>query len=107
LRTVVRDRYRVATTVAYGPRYLHSTGQLHKGGPAGGVFVQLTGDDAEDVRIPGAGHGFSTLKAAQALGDLEALTAAGRRVIRLHLKGRQTSGLDKVVQLFRSAAKKT
>ena len=92
--------------MAYGPRYLHSTGQLHKGGPTTGVFLQITGDDAEDPAIPGAGYGFSTLKAAQALGDLQALSEARRRIVRLHLKGKQLAGLDKLAQLVRALVKR-
>ena len=69
----------VATTVGLGPRFLHSTGQLHKGGPATGVFVQVVGDDPDDVPIPGAAYGFSTLKHAQADGDLVTLLERGRR----------------------------
>ncbi len=103
LRTVLRDRLKLATTVAFGPRYLHSTGQLHKGGRPNGVFIQLTGEDKEDMVIPGAGYGFSTLKAAQALGDLEALRDAGRRVVRVHLKGKQTIGVEQLVQMLRKA----
>jgi len=106
IRALLRDRLRIATTVAYGPRYLHSTGQLHKGGPATGVFLQLTGDDAEDLAIPGAGYGFSTLKAAQALGDLQALAEARRRIVRLHLRGKPAAGLDKLAQLVRGLVKK-
>jgi RpiB/LacA/LacB family sugar-phosphate isomerase len=103
LRTVLRDRLRVATTLGYGPRYLHSTGQLHKGGPNTGVFIQLTADDREDVAIPGAGYGFSTLKAAQAQGDLQALRDGGRRVLRLHLRGQPGSALDALVRRARRA----
>ena len=88
--------------MAFGPRYLHSTGQLHKGGRPNGVFIQLTGEDREDMAIPGAGYGFSTLKAAQALGDLEALRAAGRRVARVHLTGGQASGVERLVQVLRN-----
>src|SRR5262249_58249989 len=77
LRTVLRDRLKVATTVAYGPRYLHATSQLHMGGPPNGLFLQLTGDDKKDGLIPGAGYGFATLKPAQALGDLQTLQARG------------------------------
>jgi hypothetical protein len=106
LRTILRDRLRVATTVAYGPRFLHSTGQLHKGGPPTGLYLQITGDDADDIAIPGAGYGFSTLKAAQALGDLQALSEIGRRVARVHLKGKQGPGLDKLVNAFRGLARK-
>jgi glucose-6-phosphate isomerase/transaldolase/glucose-6-phosphate isomerase len=84
LRTAIRDRRRVATTVGFGPRFLHSTGQLHKGGPNTGVFLQLTVDDPVDVPIPGQPYTFSTLKQAQALGDLQSLRAHGRRVLRIH-----------------------
>ncbi|CAN5840841.1 hypothetical protein BH24ACT3_BH24ACT3_12200 [soil metagenome] len=73
VRAVLRDRHLVATALGLGPRYLHSTGQLHKGGPPSGVFVQVVGDDPVDVEIPGAEYGFSTLKQAQAAGDLLAL----------------------------------
>ncbi|MEX2269836.1 MAG: hypothetical protein WD690_00100 [Vicinamibacterales bacterium] len=73
-----------ATTVGIGPRYLHSTGQYHKGGPDTGVFIVITGEDATETEVPGAGYSFSALKRAQALGDLQALAAHKRRVIRLH-----------------------
>lgn len=83
----VRDRMRqllsVPVTIGIGPRYLHSTGQLHKGGPDKGVFIQVVGDDPEDVDIPGRDLTFSQLKQAQAAGDLAALEAAGRRVGRV------------------------
>src|SRR3954451_5609416 len=83
-RLVVRDRYRVAVTVGFGPRFLHSTGQLHKGGPATGAFVQVVdGERDADVSIPGADHTFGELIDAQALGDVKALRARGRRVARV------------------------
>ncbi len=106
LRVLLRDRLKIATTVAYGPRFLHSTGQLHKGGPATGLFLQITADDTDDLAIPGAGYGFGTLKAAQALGDLQALSEAGRRVARVHLKGKQGPRLEKLVSAFRGLARK-
>src|SRR5712691_8939027 len=106
LRMLLRDRLKLATTVAFGPRYLHSTGQLHKGGPPSGMFIQITGDDKEDMAIPGAGYGFSTLKAAQALGDLQALRDSGRRVIRVHVTGKQTQGVEQLIQLAQKAFKK-
>ncbi len=84
-RTAIRDRYRVATTVGLGPRFLHSTGQLHKGGPPSGVFIQVVGDDPVDVPIPGKPFGFSTLKHAQAEGDLTTLQAHGLRAGRVTL----------------------
>ena len=91
LRRKIRDRHRVATTVGYGPRFLHSTGQLHKGGGGGGLFVQFTNSRRRDAAIPDtAGKqessvGFATLKMAQALGDKQALQDNQRRVIRIHL----------------------
>ncbi|CAN5682707.1 hypothetical protein BH20ACT2_BH20ACT2_09050 [soil metagenome] len=84
-RTALRDELLVATTFGLGPRFLPSTGQLHKGGPPTGVFVQVVGPDPDDVEIPGAGYGFSTLKQAQAAGDLETLRRRGLRVARVDL----------------------
>jgi len=106
VRTLVRDRLRMATTVGFGPRYLHSTGQLHKGGRPNGLFIQITSEDKDDLPIPGSSYGFSTLKAAQALGDLQTLRDAGRRVIRLHLTGRPTIGLQQLVQLVQAVTRK-
>jgi transaldolase / glucose-6-phosphate isomerase len=81
----IRDRFAVATTLAYGPRYLHSTGQLHKGGPNTGVFVQVLEEPREDRAIPGRSYTFGRLIAAQAAGDLAALRERGRRVARVPL----------------------
>jgi hypothetical protein len=85
LRVAVRDRLKVATTAGFGPRYLHSTGQMHKGGTANGFYIQITADDTEDVAIPGESYTFGTLKSAQAQGDYEALKQKGRPIIRVHL----------------------
>jgi len=87
LRVAIRDTHCVATTFGFGPRFLHSTGQLHKGGPGSGVYVQVTVDDAVDVDIPGQPFSFSVLKQAQAQGDLESLRNHGRRVLRVHVGG--------------------
>jgi len=90
-RLALRDRLRVATTLGYGPRFLHSTGQLHKGDAGRGLFIQITADDQRDVPIPDEARNpkssisFGVLKMAQALGDHQALLDAGRRVIRFHL----------------------
>jgi transaldolase/glucose-6-phosphate isomerase len=84
VRVLVRDGLGIATTAGFGPRFLHSTGQLHKGGPASGVFLQLTAEPHRDLPIPGWQESFGTLIAAQALGDLRSLQARGRRVMRLH-----------------------
>ncbi len=105
IRQRVRDARRVATSVGFGPRYLHSTGQVFKGGPATGMFVLLTTDDAAvDLPVPGRSCTFGAVKMAQALGDLEVLSARGRRVIRLHLEGGAGAGLERVAPLFDHAA---
>jgi transaldolase/glucose-6-phosphate isomerase len=83
IRLRLRDRLRVATTLGYGPRYLHSTGQLHKGGPPTGHFIQITDPAGDDVAIPGETYGFRELEAAQAEGDLQALRARGRPAVRI------------------------
>jgi hypothetical protein len=84
-RAAVRDRTRAATTLGVGPRYLHSTGQYHKGGPETGAFLLLTGEDATSTPVPDAPYTFSILKRAQAIGDLQALQAHGRKTVRIHL----------------------
>ncbi|MGC2305419.1 glucose-6-phosphate isomerase [Candidatus Binatus sp.] len=90
IRRAVVERYGVATTFGYGPRCLHSTGQLHKGGPNTGVFIQITQDHRESILIPGAPYDFAQLNQAQYLGDFQSLEAHGRRVIRVHLAGHDT-----------------
>lgn len=87
LRAAIQTWTGAATTLGFGPRFLHSTGQLHKGGPDCGVFLQITQETPADLDIPGQGISFATLERGQALGDLEALMARGRRVIRVHLEG--------------------
>jgi glucose-6-phosphate isomerase len=84
LRVGIRERTGMAVTHGIGPRYLHSTGQYHKGGPDTGLFVLLTSDDATITVVPETGFSFSVLKHAQALGDFDALAAAGRDVLHLH-----------------------
>ena len=81
IRESVLMRHHIATTSGHGPRFLHSTGQLHKGGPQTGVFIQILGDYAEDIPIPGKPFTFGQLKRAQAIGDREALIKHGRPVI--------------------------
>ncbi|MBI1845991.1 MAG: ribose 5-phosphate isomerase B [Candidatus Rokubacteria bacterium] len=87
LRVLIRDCTHLATTVGYGPRYLHSTGQLHKGGPPTPIAVIFAAEDAGDLPIPGERHGFGTLKMAQALGDLATLREAHRRALWMPLAG--------------------
>ena len=85
LRCKVTARHGIATTMGYGPRFLHSTGQLHKGGPGSGLFLQLTGEHAHDLTIPGAPYTFGVLADGQAVGDLRALLASLRRAVRVDL----------------------
>jgi transaldolase/glucose-6-phosphate isomerase len=104
LRVAIRDEHRVATTLGFGPRFLHSTGQLHKGGPDSGLYIQVTTDDAIDVAIPGQPFTFSILKQAQAQGDLQSLRDHGRRVIRLHIRGDLALGLSRLTDSVIHAA---
>lgn len=87
IRANILNKTGLATTLGFGPRFLHSTGQLHKGGPNNGVFIQITRDNESDIMIPGEEYSFGILERAQAAGDLEALLIRNRRAIRLHLKG--------------------
>jgi transaldolase / glucose-6-phosphate isomerase len=106
LRLILRDGLKLATTVGYGPRYLHSTGQLHKGGPARGLYILFTAEDEQDTPIPGEPYGFAALKQAQALGDYEALRSKGLPVLRFHMGARVQAGLDHVTELMKSAMDK-
>jgi transaldolase/glucose-6-phosphate isomerase len=92
LRSAIRDATKATTTFGYGPRYLHSTGQLHKGGPPSGRFLVVVHDGAEDVAIPGRPYSFRALKNAQAAGDLETLRSRGRRAEWLRLEGDDVAG---------------
>lgn len=103
IRHEVRDRFHVATSVGFGPRFLHSTGQAHKGGPNSGVFVQITCDDAADVAVPGRSYTFGVVKAAQARGDLQILAERGRRLLRVHLGGDVRAGLARLRALVQQA----
>ncbi len=87
LRGKILNTVNKATALGFGPRFLHSTGQLHKGGQAGGLFIHFTKDAEVDFEIPGEGMSFGTLQRAQALGDLQALVQKDRRALRVHLKG--------------------
>ena len=98
LRERVTQKYGIATTVGYGPRFLHSTGQLHKGGPASGLFLQLTADHTPDVAIPGWPISFGTLADAQALGDLQALQDLGRRTVSFHMEREYVRGIRRLVE---------
>ena len=97
LRLKLRARCRAATTVGFGPRFLHSTGQLHKGGAGNAVFLQITCDKKVDLEIPGEKYSFGVLQAAQAAGDFLSLTSRGYRVARFHLGGDAAKGLDRLI----------
>ena len=100
LRRHLRDALKVATTTGYGPRFLHSTGQLHKGGSDQGVFLQLTAEDGEDVPIPDFPCGFATLVKAQALGDFQSLASRDRRALSLNLGKDVEKGLSTLHHLI-------
>jgi transaldolase / glucose-6-phosphate isomerase len=97
LRTRIREKTNATTTFGYGPRYLHSTGQYHKGGPPNGVFVQLYHQADEDVEIPDAGYGFEHLKRAQALGDAQTLREHGLTVVRVELEGDPAEAIERIL----------
>jgi glucose-6-phosphate isomerase len=94
LRLHLRKQFKLATTLGFGPRYLHSTGQFHKGGPNTGIFLLLTADDPQEVDIPGSPFPFGTLLRAQATGDLQALRQHGRRVVRIHVGQDVRTGIE-------------
>jgi transaldolase/glucose-6-phosphate isomerase len=107
LRTWLVGRYKLATTIGYGPRFLHSTGQLHKGDGGRGFFLQITSEDKEDLPIPDelgsskSSVSFGVLKEAEALGDMQTLLAAGRRVISFHIRGNAPDVLDRLTEELR------
>lgn len=103
--TIARDRH-VATTSGYGPRFLHSTGQLHKGGGDNGVFLQLTGGPGEDVPIPNEKFGYGALARAQAIGDFQSLATRGRRALSIDLGQDIDAGLEQLAQAVKNAAVK-
>jgi glucose-6-phosphate isomerase len=103
-RRHIRNRTRAATMFGYGPRYLHSTGQLHKGGPNTGVFVIVTAAPREDLPIPGEPFSFGTLELAQALGDFASLDATGRRAIHLHLPSADAAMLTEALHAVERSA---
>ena len=98
LRHKVAEKHQIATTFGYGPRFLHSSGQLHKGGPASGLFLQLVTDHEDDIRIPGQTYSFATLADAQAIGDLQVLQALGRRVAMVKLGKDTASGIRRMIE---------
>ena len=103
IRHAVRDKKKVATVLGFGPRFLHSTGQAYKGGPNSGVFLQITGDDAKDLPVPGQKYTFGIVKAAQARGDFAVLAERGRRALRVHLGKNLKAGLSMLARAVQKA----
>ncbi|KUG08112.1 hypothetical protein [Solirubrum puertoriconensis] len=103
LRAQVQQQHHIATTSGYGPRFLHSTGQYHKGGPDTGLFIQFTVDHPQDLQLPGRSYTFGTFKNAQAQGDLEALQNYNRRTLRIHLGNDAEQGLHTVLAALGAA----
>ena len=104
LRRTLMTRFRVATTMGYGPRFLHSTGQLHKGGPPYGLFLQVVEETGADILIPGQSYSFGVLASAQALGDLRALETTGRRVSRLDSDGGSAAAVTALASSLAASA---
>jgi transaldolase/glucose-6-phosphate isomerase len=104
LRLHFRDLTHLATTLGFGPRFLHSTGQYHKGGADKGLFLQLTADQQHDLHVPGQPYTFGTFLKAQALGDLQALRKHGRRVMHIHLGDDAQWGLWVLTRVLKAAA---
>ena len=99
MRVALREQTHLAVTAGFGPRFQHSTGQFHKGGPNTGLFIQIVSETPEDLEIPSQGMSFGTLLRAQALGDYETLVSRGRRVLRVHLsRPEQLAELRKVLK---------
>lgn len=101
IRLMLRDRLKLATTLGYGPRFLHSTGQLHKGGPNTGLFLQIVDEPGEDLPVPETDYTFGALIRAQAWGDFQALVQRGRRVVRIQVGADVGEGLARVAESLR------
>ena len=96
IRSLISTKSNVPTTFGWGPRFLHSTGQFHKGGQTNGAFIQITGEIDVDVLIPNKEFTFKQLQMAQALGDAQALSERGLPIIRIHLKNRK-KGISRII----------
>ncbi|MBP9212885.1 MAG: transaldolase, partial [Bacteroidetes bacterium] len=98
LREELTGLFGIPATVGFGPRYLHSTGQLHKGGKPNGIFLIITADEKDEAPIPGETFNFGTLKTAQALGDYQSFADRGYRLLHLHIHGTAAEGLQQLKQ---------
>jgi transaldolase/glucose-6-phosphate isomerase len=103
LRKMIRDKKHVATCVGFGPRFLHSTGQVYKGGPNSGVVLQITAEHPDDLAVPGETYSFGTVIAAQARGDFDVLAERGRRAVRVHLGADVAAGLKALTEMIAKA----
>ena len=103
IREFLQSNYQVATTVGFGPRFLHSTGQAHKGGRNNGVFLQLTAEEENDADVPGQSFTFNVIKEAQARGDFEVLKERGRRALHIHFRNGDKEGLAALKELLEDA----
>ena len=103
LRTLLLTHTRLATTIGFGPRFLHSTGQLHKGGPSSVLAIQIVDEPEQDIPVPETGYTFATLIESQALGDCHALQQRERRVLRISLGKNPANGLKKLEGYFSDA----
>lgn len=101
LRKAIREQYRIATTAGFGPRFLHSTGQLHKGGKPSGLFIQVTADDPADFSVPGRSYTFGSLKNAQALGDAGSLSRKGLPLLQFHFHSSHDEGWKTLTRLIK------
>jgi hypothetical protein len=103
IREIIRDAKKVATCLGFGPRFLHSTGQVYKGGPNTGVFLQLTAEYTDDIQVPGHKYTFGTVIAAQAQADFEVLSARSRRILQINLGKNISQSLQHLFELIRRA----
>jgi transaldolase/glucose-6-phosphate isomerase len=106
-RQMMGNKLKVATTLLNGPRYLHSTGQLHKGGPGTGLYIILAGGEEKELPIPGEKYGFATLHEAQSLGDFRSLSDKWRRVILIDLGKDIDKGLEQLWQFVSNVKKES
>jgi transaldolase/glucose-6-phosphate isomerase len=105
IRYQIRESKKIATCLEYGPRYLHSTGQLYKGGPNCGVFFMITSEASHDIQVPGHRYSFGTVEIAQARADIEVMLERKRRILRFHLKRETTHGLVQISEAVRNVLK--
>lgn len=102
IRKEIQKKRGIATTMGYGPRFLHSTGQLHKGGPDKGIFLQIVDSPQTDIKVPGKDYSFGSIIKAQSVGDFQALQQKNRRILRIDLKSQTLKGLSKLAKMIKS-----